>query len=147
MSLWKSPPALRLTPFYERDENAAYSFSVEASSNGFSGYTEASLVPDDLRMIGGLLSEFPAAGRDSQVTWELPGWLLSDASRLRFYLRDGFGHAAVHATLVYGAPNELQSATVIAPIQVAAVNELGTGLLAWAAGKRLEEEFTLRAAR
>ena len=131
-------PALRLTPFYDEGYGGVYAFGFTANSGAFSGYTEVSFDEGELRSIGSRLREFPAVGLQSQVLWELG----SDSSRLRFFIRDAIGHAAIEAALVYGVGNA-ESAKMLIPVEVAAVNRLGERLLTWASGERLGDEFQI----
>lgn len=93
-----------------------------------------------MREIGERLCEFPSSGLQSEVIWELRGWLSPSSSRLRFYIRDGAGHAAIEAILAAGGEH-IESATVFIPTEVATINRIGERLVAWSRGKDLEEEF------
>ena len=130
-------PALRLTPFYDEGYGGVYAFGLEASGGAFAGYTEVSFDVNELRAIGARLRDFPASGLQSEILWEL-----GSGSRLRFFIRDGIGHAAIGATLVYGG-RDVQSATMLIPVEVAAVNRLGERLLEYASGTRWREAFEI----
>ena len=135
-------PRLHLSPFYHAEDGEALALCIHADSGTFSGYTEVEVVAHDMREIGERLRDFPSAGLLSEVLWELRGWLSPTSSRLRFHIRDGAGHAAIEAILS-GGTEPVESATIFIPTEVAAINRIGERLIAWSAGKELEDDFDL----
>ena len=135
-------PYFQLSPFYHAEDGEALALCIDADSGVFSGHTEVEVVADDMREIGQRLCDFPSEGLQSEVIWELRGWLSPTSSRLRFYLHNRAGHAAIEALLFFGTEH-VESATVFIPTEVAAINRIGDRLIAWSHGKDLEDHFAI----
>src|SRR4051812_12503278 len=104
-------PKFQLSPFWHAEDREALALCIHADSGTFSGYAEVEVVADHMRGIGERLRDFPSSGLQSEVIWELRGWLSSASSRLRFFFLDAAGHAAVEAILSSGT-EQVESATV-----------------------------------
>jgi hypothetical protein len=135
-------PRFQLSPFWHAEDREALALFIDADSGAFSGHAEVEIVAPQMREVGECLRDFPSAGLQSEVVWELRGWMSPTSSRLRFYFRDAAGHAAIEAILSAGT-EQVESATVSIPIEVAAINRMGERLIAWSGGKDLEDDFEL----
>lgn len=133
-------PRFQLSPFYHAEDSEALALCIDADSGAFSGHAEVEVVAQQMRDVGERLRDFPSIGLQSEVIWELLGWMSPTSSRLRFCFRDAAGHASIEAILSAGT-EQVESATVFIPTEVATINRLGERLIAWSGGKDLENDF------
>jgi hypothetical protein len=111
------------------DEGQAYSIIVEASSDSFAGYAECILDPTELQTACNAMMRFPENGLDSRISWILKSWSDEPNSRIDFFIKDGLGHASAHVLLHQKVSGLLQMAEFHIPLEVAAINQLGSDLL------------------
>jgi hypothetical protein len=126
------------------DYDEMYQIDLVASSGGYACKIDFYVYAEQISEFGIALSNYTGAfGQDS--TFEVGSkednsycWV-----RVRAFAFDHSGHSAIEvATYKNGAPHVRTSSSFSGEVEVAAINELGRRLVAWANEKDLDSQFS-----